>query len=330
MGDELRATPDPRLAALGVDRAVPFRVRTTTRFRGVTHREGWLIRGAAGWAEFSPFPEYSADVGARWLQGALAAATIPPPPAVRGTVEVNVTVPAVAPGSAAAIVAASGCTTAKVKVAEVGQDLAADCARVAAVRDALGPSGAIRVDANGAWDVATAGIALGRLDRAAAGLAYAEQPCRSVAELRSLRRATRVPIAVDESLRTAVDPLAVARSLAGAADVVILKVQPLGGAHRALRIAEEAGLPVVVSSALETSVGLAVGLELALALPALGGACGIGTATLLEADVVEDPLVAVDGTLGAAPRPSPRSIPEPDGLAALSARLVGALDVVLA
>ncbi len=324
----MHGLPDPRLAGLGIDRAVAFRVATTTRFRGVALREGWLLHGPSGWAEFSPFPEYPPAVAARWLRGALAAATEPPPRAIRDTVEVNVTVPAVPASEAAVRVRSAGCRTAKVKVAEPGQDLADDVERVAAVREALGPDGRIRVDANAAWDVPTAALALGRLEAAAGGLEYAEQPCRDLGELRDLRRRLRVPIAVDETLRTAEDPVAAARAVADVADVVILKVQPLGGAAVALRVAEAAGLPAVVSSALETGIGLAVGLELALALPTLDRACGLGTADLLAEDVVADPLRAEDGALHARPRPVPLDVPAPPDAALLRARLAAALDVV--
>lgn len=318
--------PDPRLAGLGIEAAVPFRVATTTRFRGVTHRDGWLLRGAAGWGEFSPFPEYPALVAARWLRAAVQAATLPPPAPVRDGVEVNVTVPAIGPVDAAARVSGSGCTTAKVKVAEPGQDLGADVARVAAVRAALGPGGRIRVDANAAWDVPTAAVALARLDVAAGGLEYAEQPCRGIDELRDLRARTTVRLAADESLRTSDDPVAAARSIAGAVDLVVLKVQPLGGVSTTLRLAEAAGLPAVVSSALESSVGLAVGLDLALALPALAGACGLGTAALLAEDVVDQPLRPESGRLAAGPRPVPRDGSSAAAGRELRLRLAGALD----
>ena len=319
------ADPRGRLEGLGVEEAVPFRVRTRTRFRGVSHRAGWLLRGAAGWAEFSPFPEYPPPVAARWLRAAVRAATTSPPSPVRDSVEVNVTVPAVASEAAAEMARSSGCGTAKVKVAEPGQDLADDVARVSAVRDALGPSARIRVDANGAWDVPTAAFALARLDAAAAGLEYAEQPCRSIDELRDLRGRVRVPLAADEALRAAVDPHAAARAVVGAVDLVVLKVQPLGGGAEALRLAEAAGLPVVVSSALETSIGLAVGLELALAVPGLAGACGLGTAALLAEDVVDEPLLPVGGTLLGRVRPAPRvdvvGDPRPGDLSGLVAAL---------
>ena len=279
--------------APGVDLLRPFRVPMRRRFRGVTERTGVLLRGPAGWGEFSPFPEYGPAYASRWLAAALAAATVPFPPAVRDRVPVNTTVPAVDAATAAALVTASGCATAKVKVAEPGQMLAADVERVAAVREALGPGGAVRVDANAAWDVETAVLAIARLDRAAGGLEYVEQPCRTLGELRELRRRVDVPLAADESVRTAEDPLAIAGL--DAADLIVVKVQPLGGVTRALEVIERAGLPAVVSSALETSVGLAAGVALAAALPLLPYACGLGTATLLSSDVTDQPLVPREG-----------------------------------
>jgi len=271
--------------------AIPLR----TRFRGITVREGMLLRGEAGWGEWSPFLEYPPDVAQAWLRCAQEAADGDWPAAVREVVPVNVTVPAVAPEQAHKIVLDGGCVTAKVKVAEPGQSLAEDQARVEAVRDALGPEGRVRVDANGAWPVDEAVAAIGVLDRAASGLEYVEQPCASVEELASVRRAVDVPIAADESIRRASDPYRV-RDLE-AADIAVLKVQPLGGVRACLRIAEEIGLPVVVSSALETSVGIAAGLALAGALPSLPYACGLATVQLLTADVVGEPLLPLDGVL---------------------------------
>ncbi len=279
----------------GVDLLRPFRVPMRRRFRGVTERTGVLLRGPAGWGEFSPFPEYGPAYASRWLAAAVAAATTSFPPALRDRVPVNTTVPAVDPVTAHALVAASGCTTAKVKVAEPGQELALDVERVAAVRSALGPTGAIRVNANGAWDVETAVLAIARLEKAAAGLEYVEQPCRSLEELRELRRRVSVPLAADESVRTAEDP----RRIAGldAVDLIVVKVQPLGGVSRAVEVISEAGLPAVVSSALETSVGLAAGVALAAALPDLPYACGLGTATLLSSDLTDRPLTPDRGQL---------------------------------
>ncbi len=283
--------------------SIPMR----TRFRGITVREGLLLRGDAGWGEWSPFLEYAADEAAAWLRCAEEAAAGAWPAPLRDSVPVNVTVPVVAPEEAHRIVATSGCRTAKVKVADPGSTLAEDEARVEAVRDALGASGRVRVDANGAWDVDTAIAAIRRLDRAAGGLEYVEQPCAAVEDLARVRRAVDVPIAADESIRRATDPYRV-RDLE-AADIAVLKVQPLGGVAACLRIAEELGLPVVVSSALETSVGLAAGVALAAALPELPYACGLATRALLTDDVVDDSLIPVDGALPVrVPRVSPAGL----------------------
>ena len=303
----------------------PFRIPMRLRFRGVEHRSGVLLHGAAGWGEFSPFPEYGPAYASRWLAAAREAATVPFPPPRRDLIPVNTTVPAVGPDAAADLVRRSGCRTAKVKVAEPGQDLAADVARVAAVRDALGAGGAVRVDANGAWDVATAALAIARLSRY--DLEYVEQPVATLEELRDLRGRVTVPLAADESVRTAEDPLRI--RAAGAADLLVLKVQPLGGVHRALEIAAAAGLPVVVSSALETSVGLAAGVAFAAALPELPHACGLGTGTLLRGDVVTDPLVPVDGAIAVRrPQPDPALLdtwaPGPEEGVALLERLAAA------
>ena len=269
--------------------SIPMRVR----FRGITVREGLLIRGDAGWGEWSPFLEYDDNEAAAWLRCAEEAAAGDWPEPVRDRVPVNVTVPVVPPEQAHALVAGSGCRTAKVKVADPTSTLADDEARLEAVRDALGPGGRIRVDANGAWDVDTAVAALKVLERAAGGLEYVEQPCASVEELAAVRRRTSVPVAADESIRRASDPYRV-RDLE-AADIAVLKVQPLGGVRACLRIAEEIGLPTVVSSALETSVGLAAGVALAAALPELEYAAGLATVGLLADDVADPPLAAVDG-----------------------------------
>jgi len=271
--------------------SIPMR----TRFRGITVREAALVRGPGGWGEWSPFLEYDAATADAWLRCAEEAAAGDWPEPLRSSVPVNVTVPAVGPDVVHGIVTGGGCSTAKVKVAEPGQSLAVDEERLAAVRDALGPGGRIRVDANGAWSVDDAVAAVARLDRAAGGLEYVEQPCAAVEDLAAVRRKVEVPIAADESIRRAEDPYRV-RDLE-AADVAVLKVQPLGGVRACLRIAEDIGMPVVVSSALETSVGIAAGVALAAALPELPYACGLATVRLLTADVVTEPLLPVAGEL---------------------------------
>lgn len=278
---------------------VVFRIPMRTRFRGQTVREGVLLRGPAGWGEFSPFPEYGPRECARWLAAAHEAAFEGWPAPVRSFVPVNATIPAVGPEQAFALVRQAGCETAKVKVAERGQGFAEDVARVEAVRDALGPGGKLRVDANGAWNVEEAVRRLKELDRF--DLEYAEQPCATLEELAQVRLLCDVPIAADESIRRAEDPLRV--RAAEAADIAVVKVQPLGGVRNAMRVVEACGLPAVVSSAVETSVGLAAGLALAGALPSLPYACGLGTMSLLTGDVVGESLVPESGRLAVPARP---------------------------
>jgi o-succinylbenzoate synthase len=270
-----------------------FTIPLRARFRRVDQRTGVLLQGPEGWGEFSPFPEYGPDIAVHWLRCAIEAATKSWPEPLRESVPVNVTVPAVDPTRAHDIVAKSSCSTAKIKVAEPGQSLADDEARVEAVRDALGPNGRIRVDANGAWTVGEAHRAIKALDRYE--LEYVEQPVATLEGMAALRRSVDVPLAADESVRTVEDPLRVAGL--EAADVVVLKVQPLGGVQRALDVAEAAGLPCVVSSALETSVGIAAGLALAASLPTLPYACGLASVALLEGDVTTDSLLPVDGAI---------------------------------
>lgn len=281
-------------------------IPTRTRFRGVSVREAVLFAAPGGASEFSPFPEYGDDEASAWLAAAIEFGWGELPPARRTRIAVNATVPAVGAEEVAGVLARfPGCRTAKVKVAERGQALADDVARVGAVREAMGPDALIRVDANGGWTLEEAAEALAAL--APFGLDYAEQPCATVPELAELRRRLGaaegeagtpvVRIAADESVRRAEDPLAVAR--AGAADLLVVKAQPLGGVARALGIVGEAGLPVIVSSALDTSVGIAMGLRLAAALPdgVLAGACGLGTVALLDGDVTRDPLLPSGGEL---------------------------------
>lgn len=276
------------------------------RFRGIDTREALVFEGPEGWAEFSPFVEYADVEAATWLAGAIDFGWRPSPPAVRDLVAVNATMPAVAASEVPRILARyDGCRTVKVKVAEAGQTLADDVARVRAVREAMGPEGRVRVDANGAWNVDEAERAIHAL--AEFDLEYVEQPCAEVNELAALRERVGyldIPIAADESVRKAADPLRVAR--AGAADLLVIKAQPLGGVHAAREIVAHAGLPAVVSSALDTSIGLSMGVALAASLPDLDYDCGLGTAALFTADVVASPLVARDGVLSLE-RPRPRS-----------------------
>jgi len=305
-----------------VDRLIhAWRIPMKTKFRGVTERTGVIISGSAGWGEFSPFPEYSPDVAAPWLRAALEAADEGWPEPIRRSIPVNATVPAVDAATAYELAAASKCTTVKVKVAE-GDDFA----RIEAVRSALGPAGRIRIDANGAWDVAAAELNIRRLARF--DLEYVEQPVAGVEDMAALRRRIDVPIAADESIRNSSDPARVARL--DAADVMVLKVQPLGGVRAALRVAERVGLPAVVSSALETSVGIAAGVALAATLPDLPFACGLGTVTMLEGDLVADSLVPVDGAI-AVKRPVPdRYLVERYGAGTQESSAIGRMQAVAA
>lgn len=349
---DARAALPPLDEVLAVMRVVA--IPTSTRFRGISVREAAIFDAPLGASEFSPFLEYGDAESAAWLAAALDFGWCEQPVTLRDRVEVNATVPAVAADRVPEILARfPGCRTAKVKVAERGQTLADDVARVRAVREAMGPDALVRVDANAGWGVEEAVAALRAL--AEFDLDYAEQPCVGVDELAEVRRrlgaasavssplrgndpatfglevrtSPLVRIAADESVRKAADPLAVAR--AGAADLLIVKAQPLGGIRRTLSIVAEAGLPVVVSSALDTSVGIAMGLHLAAALPlaasegehgsqpgsqrrppgepgsappsisapgaVLAGACGLGTAALLEGDVTVDPLLPNGGEI---------------------------------
>lgn len=293
----------PRVAAAfeGIDRLLYYWLPLKNRFRRIDVRDGLVLRGPYGWAEVSPFWDYGPEESATWLSAGLAAAREHPLPRKRDRVPVNATVPVVSPERAHGIVTGSGgCHTVKVKVADPGTTLNADCARIEAVRDALGPAGKIRVDANAAWDADQAVKAIKELDRAAqsgggTSLEYVEQPCPSVAELAAVRKRVEVRIAADESVRRADDPLAVAR--AGAADLVIVKVQPLGGARRVIDICADAGLPAVVSSALDSSIGLARGVECAAALDDLPFACGLATSTMFTTDIATKRVTPTGGAI---------------------------------
>ncbi|MCB4208377.1 enolase C-terminal domain-like protein [Arthrobacter sp. UM1] len=351
--------PLPELGDL-LDRLVVVRIPLAVRFRGVTEREAALIQGPAGWGEFSPFLEYGPEEAAAWLAAACEAAYTGLPAPRRESVPVNATVPAVDPSRVEAVLlrygeralAAGGAgLTVKVKVAERGQSVDDDVARVAEVRR-LVPEAMIRVDANMGWgepgrfspaagetprpggrpgapapgrpDGPIAGRPGGPapepVDRAVEaltrlsdfGLQYAEQPVASVDGLRRVRlvlaeREVPVPVAADESIRKAEDPLRVARE--EAADLIVVKYAPLGGARRALAVIEESGLPAVVSSALDTSVGLSAGVALAAALPRLDYACGLGTLSLADDDVAVRPLRA-GGERGLELRPGPVEVSE--------------------
>jgi len=284
--------------------ALPMRVR----FRGIMVREIALFEGPEGWGEFGAFLEYGPDEAAHWLAAGIEAAYVPPPTPVRDRIPINATVPAVETDRVPEVLARfPGARAAKVKVAEPGQTLADDVARVNTVR-AWVPT--VRVDANGGWTVDEAVAACAALT-ADGAIEYLEQPCATVPELAEVRRRVDVPVAADESIRKADDPLHVVR--AGAADVAVVKVAPLGGVGRLLDIAGQIDVPIVVSSALDTAVGMSRGLLAAACLPALPHACGLGTGGLFVEDVADTPPLA-DGFLSVG-----SVAPDPARLAGLAA-----------
>ena len=285
--------------------AVPFRLRLTSRFRGVTHREGWLIKGDQGWGEFAPFDDYSPQLAARWLSAAIDAAWGAPPQTFRQDIPVNAILPVVSIAETQMLARRAieqGCTTIKVKVA--GVDGVDDVLRVAMIRrtfdELLGAQhGVMRLDANASWDVSQALAALPALLDAAGAIDYVEQPCRTLDECAQVRASGLVPVAIDEGLRLAdsiTDDATIAQ-IREAADVIIVKPIPLGGIPAMLKVVAQIGLPAVVSGSMDSSIGLSYGIAAACALPSLPFACGLGTGNLLAEDFIESPLVPTAGRL---------------------------------
>lgn len=278
--------------------SVAFSLPLRVPFRGLTSREGMLIKGPSGWGEFAPFDDYDTPRSARWLAAALEASWGEFPAARRSSVDVNAIIPAVESPAAGAMARAAivdnGCRTIKVKI---GTSLADDEARVVAVRDALdstGVDGRIRLDVNGMWSLDQALTSLRRLGRY--GIEYVEQPCRDLNDVARLRAEIDIPIAIDEGIRLAGDPTTV--RLQGIADYAICKPMTLGGAAATGRVAEEIGVPVVISGSLDSSIGLASCVATAASLPELPLASGLGTGMLFERDLVEPPLVPTAGGIG--------------------------------
>ena len=259
-----------------------------SKFRGITVREVALLKGPAGWGEFAPFLEYDDAESSTWLLSAIDAATNPAPMAYRGFIKVNATLPALNSAQEIEELLQSfvGCDTVKIKV---GENLGEDIVRVARVR-ALMPKAKLRLDVNGAWSVDQALINLYEIYEEVGPLEYVEQPCATLEELRKLKEklAFEIKIAGDEVIRKAKDPFAI--NLQGAVDILMLKVAPLGGITRAREIGAHHKLPIVVSSALDSAVGISYGLQLAASLPTLDYACGLATGQLLSADIAALPL----------------------------------------
>lgn len=307
----------------------PVRIPMRQRFRRVDHREAVLLHGPRGWGEFSPFPDYPPEVTTRWLAAALELACGELPDPVRTAIPVNVTVPALDAETAVALVLESGATTAKVKIGEPGDTEEAEIERVRAVRETLGPGGRLRVDVNAGWDLDTATNRIQNL--MGFDIEYVEQPVATVAEMAELRSRVDVPLAADELVRQSPNPLQVIEE--GAADILILKVQPMGGVMRVLDLANRSSIPVVISSALETSVGIFGGLLAASLLPDLPYACGLGTVALIEGDPTKEPLVPMNGMLEVRrPVPDPELLerwqPDRDRAAEMRRKLRAAAEVL--
>ena len=259
-----------------------------SKFRGITEREVALFEGPAGWGEFAPFLEYDDVESSNWLLSAIDAATNQAPMAYRGFIKVNATLPALnnAKEIEELLQSFTGCDTVKIKV---GENLGEDIVRVARVR-ALLPKAKLRLDVNGAWSVDQALVNLYAIYEEVGPLEYIEQPCATLTELRQLKEKLVIDFKItgDEVIRKAKDPFAI--DLQGAVDVLMLKVAPLGGVTRAREIGAHHKLPMVVSSALDSAVGIGYGLQLAASLPSLDYACGLATGQLLSADVAAVPL----------------------------------------
>jgi O-succinylbenzoate synthase len=290
---------NPSLSSLvAASRVVSVPLRT--KFRGITERELLIFEGANGWSEWAAFTEYSDEEAATWLAAAIEWGFSPLPKTKRRSVKVNAILPAVKPEEVSKILSRAGkFSTVKIKVAEAGQDLSEDLARILEVHS-LFPEAKIRLDANGGFDIAQAMQLLEKLSFEGVELQYFEQPVASIAELAEIKleiskRGLTTPIAADESVRKSSDPLAV--ELAGAADILVLKSAPLGGIASALEIAASSKLPVVSSSAMQSSIGLAAELHFAACLDSMEFDAGLGTINLFAGDLVKDSLRPVDGVL---------------------------------
>ena len=306
----MEITPEIKEQILSTARvlSIPMRVK----FRGITTREVLLFEGPKGWAEWSPFTEYEDEEASIWLKAAVEFAFGEIPEPTKKAIKVNATLAAVK-DVRAALEPFGNFEVVKIKVAEKGQTLQDDLDRIHEVRKYF-PDARIRLDANGNWDIETALKIAKTVFQENVPLEYLEQPVRTIAEMAELKlklQEFNIKIAADESVRKVSDPLAVA--LANAADILVLKAAPLGGINKAVNLAKEAGLPVVVSSALETSVGISMGVYLAALLDS-DYASGLATAALLTEDVTDTPLIPINGEI-----PVTRITPNKNALAKLQA-----------
>ena len=261
-------------------------------FRGIKSREIALFEGPAGWSEFSPFLEYDNKQSATWMKAALEAATKPAPTPLRNEVMVNATLPNIKPGEVEKVLSNfDGCTTIKIKINDftIDRELLIESLKHV-------PNAKFRLDINGGWTLDEAIVNLKNYEGEFAGLIdYVEQPCIDIADLKVLKNETGIKIAVDESIRKFLG--SDLTKLKDVADIAVIKWAPSGGINSALDLIKQISLPVVVSSALDSSVGISHGLALACAIPNLYGACGLATVALLEGDVTSDSLLASKGVI---------------------------------
>ena len=261
-------------------------------FRGIKSREIALFEGPAGWSEFSPFLEYDNKQSATWMKAALEAATKPAPTPLRNEVMVNATLPNIKPGEVEKVLSNfDGCTTIKIKINDftIDRELLIESLKHV-------PNARFRLDINGGWTLDEAIVNLKNYEGEFAGLIdYVEQPCIDIADLKVLKNETGIKIAVDESIRKFLG--SDLTKLKDVADIAVIKWAPSGGINAALDLIKQISLPVVVSSALDSSVGISHGLALACAIPNLYGACGLATVALLGGDVTSDSLLASKGVI---------------------------------
>ena len=261
-------------------------------FRGIKSREIALFEGPAGWSEFSPFLEYDNKQSAIWMKAALEAATKPAPTPLRNEVMVNATLPNIKPGEVEKVLSNfDGCTTIKIKINDftIDRELLIESLKHV-------PNARFRLDINGGWTLDEAIVNLKNYEGEFAGLIdYVEQPCIDIADLKVLKNETGIKIAIDESIRKFLG--SDLTKLKDVADIAVIKWAPSGGINAALDLIKQISLPVVVSSALDSSVGISHGLALACAIPNLYGACGLATVALLEGDVTSDSLLASKGVI---------------------------------
>lgn len=275
--------------------SIPLR----TAFRGLQHREVAIFEGPQGPGEWAAFTEYDDSEAAWWLVAALEQAFGEEPSFVPKPVPVNAIVPALPPSDIEAwLQMFPGVAAVKVKIAQKGETLEDDIARAREVRRVCGDEVLLRLDVNASWDLDTATDSIQKLETFS--IDYVEQPVATIAEMKELQKrlAGRVRLAADELIRTTRSLDLLDRSVC---DVAIIKPSPLGGFGRPIELASQAlerGMDVVVSSALETSVGLTHATAVACWVNQETGvdtAHGLSTQLLLRSDVADEPLAPQNG-----------------------------------